>query len=114
MITSGGRQGVNQYPSAVVAGSGRIVSLQLDIRCRICLAHLRRSKKLLSSVDLIEYRASVHRDVVGLIALYFVLGLVLASAMHMPLIINILCVNLDDLATDAAGLRIPAYVIADF
>ena len=70
--------------------------------------------KMLSNVRLIQYLDFVHRDVVGLIALYFVLGFVLASAMHMPLVINILCVNLDDLATDAAGLRIPAYVIADF
>jgi hypothetical protein len=70
--------------------------------------------RALSSVRLIQCLAFVHRNVVGLIALYFVLRFILASAMRIPLVINILCVNLDDLATDAAGLRIPAYVTADF
>src|SRR5260370_17086607 len=50
-----------------------------------------------SFVRLIQRVPFVHRDVVGLAAFDFVLRLILAGTMHVPLIINIPCVHLDDL-----------------
>jgi hypothetical protein len=72
------------------------------------------SVKTLSIVRLVQHPAFVHRDVVGLIALDLILWLIPAGAMHMPFIINILRVHLDNLAADVSGLRVPGHVIADF
>ena len=56
----------------------------------------------------------MHRDVVGLVALDFILWIILARVMGMPLVIGVFGVHLDDLAADMAGLRVPGHVIADF
>ena len=53
----------------------------------------------------------MHRDMVGLIALDFILRIVLRAAMHMSLVLGISDVHLNDLATDMPGLRVPAHVI---
>src|SRR5690242_19291574 len=66
------------------------------------------------SVDLVERRALVCGDVIRFIAPDLVLRFVLAGAVRVSLVIEILCVNLDDPAAHLPGLRIPAHVIADF
>ena len=51
---------------------------------------------------------------VGLVAFNFILRFILAAAMDVPLIVNVLGVDLDDLAADMSGFRIPGHVIVDF
>jgi hypothetical protein len=58
--------------------------------------------------------AFMHRHVVGFFALDFILRLILAGVMGITLINHIRGVNLDDLATDVPGFRIPGDMIADF
>ena len=55
----------------------------------------------------------MQRDVIGLVALDLVLGIFLGAAMHVALVFGVVCMHLDDLASDVTGFRIPAYVIAD-
>jgi hypothetical protein len=55
----------------------------------------------------------MHRDVVGLVALDFILRFILAGAVHMSFVINILDVDLDYLAAHISGFRIPGHVIAN-
>src|SRR5215469_3733905 len=57
--------------------------------------------------------ASVGRDVIGLVALDFVLRIVLPSVMHMTLVVEIRGVDSDDGPRHPACFRIPAYMIAD-
>jgi hypothetical protein len=61
-----------------------------------------------------QRRALVHGDVLGLVALDLVLRFILAGVVRVSLVIEIFCVNLDDLAAHMPSLRIPADVIADF
>jgi hypothetical protein len=48
------------------------------------------------------------------IAFYFVLRLVLAGVMRVPLVIDVLRMDLDNPAADMPGLGIPGDVVADF
>jgi hypothetical protein len=56
----------------------------------------------------------MHRDVIGLAALDFILRIVLARVMGISLVIDVVRMNFDDRAADMAGFRIPGHVIADF
>lgn len=56
----------------------------------------------------------MHRDVVRFIAFDLVLRLVVTGVMGVSLVVDILCVDLDNPATDMSGLGIPGDVIADF
>ena len=56
----------------------------------------------------------MHRNVIGLAALDFILRLILARVMSVPLVVKVLCMHFDDSAADMAGFRIPGHVIADF
>src|SRR5215470_6781345 len=60
-----------------------------------------------------QRRTLVHRDVVGLVALDFVLRVILAGVMRVPFVIDISGMHFDNLAADAAGLRVPGHMIAD-
>jgi hypothetical protein len=55
----------------------------------------------------------VHRDMVGLVALDFILRVFLDRVVCIPFLSNIFGVHLNDLAADVPGLRIPGHVIAD-
>lgn len=56
----------------------------------------------------------MHGDVVGLVAFYFILRLILARVVGVPFVIYVLDMNLDYAATDMPGFGIPGDVIADF
>src|SRR5689334_10276422 len=58
--------------------------------------------------------ALVHRDVVGFVALDFILWLILARVVGVPFIVDVLGVHLDDRSADVPSLRVPDHVIADF
>ena len=74
---------------------------------------VRRSARL-SALSPVQGRAFVHRDVVGLVALDFILRFIRAGAVHMSFVSNILEVDLDDLAAHISGLRIPGHVITNY
>ena len=63
---------------------------------------------------LFQRRTFVHSDMVTLVALDFILWIIWACVMRVSLVIGIFCKNLDDLAADMAGLRVPGHVIANF
>src|ERR1039458_1264123 len=65
------------------------------------------------SIDLVQRGAFVHRNVVGLVTLDLVLRVVRAGVMGVTLVVSVLLVHLDDLATYVARLRVPAHVIPD-
>ena len=67
-----------------------------------------------SGVHLGQCRTLVHRDVVCLVALDFVLWIIRARVMRVSLVIGILCMNFDDRTADMAGLGVPGHVIANF
>jgi regulator of nucleoside diphosphate kinase len=67
----------------------------------------------LSAISPTQHRALVHRDVVRLVALDFILRVILAGAVHMSFVINVLQVDPDDLAAHVSCFRIPSYVIAN-
>jgi hypothetical protein len=56
----------------------------------------------------------VHGDVIRFIAFDFILGFILTGVMRVPLVIDTLYMDLDNLATDISGLGIPANLIANF
>jgi hypothetical protein len=70
--------------------------------------------KRLSDMRFSQRRAFVHRDVVGLVALDFILWILRAGVMRVSLVVGIFCMNLDDLAAYMAGFRVPRHVIANF
>jgi hypothetical protein len=55
----------------------------------------------------------MHRDVVGLVTLDFILWLILACMMRVPLVINIFCMHPDDSSADVSSFRVPGHVIAN-
>src|SRR5437016_14583846 len=55
----------------------------------------------------------MHGDVVGLVALDFILWLILARVVDVPFVLNICGVHLDDCPADMSGLRVPDHVITD-
>jgi len=65
-------------------------------------------------VHLFQRRTFVHRDVLGLVALDFILWIIRARVMRVSLVIGILGMNPDDLAADMTRLRVPGHVIANF
>src|SRR6185437_13525283 len=64
--------------------------------------------------SLFQRGAFMHRDVVGLVTLDFILWIIRARVMRVSLVIRVFCMHLDDLAADMAGLRVQGYVIANF
>jgi len=52
-------------------------------------------------------------NVIGLIALNFVLGIVLAGVMSITFVIQIFGVHVNNLAADPVSLRVPDYAITD-
>lgn len=56
----------------------------------------------------------MHGDVIGLVALDLILRIILARVMDVSFVVRIFRVNLNDPATDAARLGVPANVIAHF
>ena len=62
--------------------------------------------------DLVQRRALVHGDVVGLVALDFVLRIVRAAVARMSLVFGVAGMDLDDAAADMARFRIPSDVVA--
>lgn len=61
-----------------------------------------------------ESTALVRRNVLGLVALDFVLRVIFRRMMRMTFVIEIAGMNPDDRARYPSRLRIPAHVIADF
>ena len=59
-----------------------------------------------------QYSAFVQSDMVRLVALDLVLRLVLAGMVDVALVVHVFLMHADDMASDAAGFRIPADVIA--
>ena len=55
----------------------------------------------------------MHGDMVGLIALDFILWLLGTGVMGMSLVIHVSLMHLDNPAADVSGLGIPADVVAD-
>src|SRR5438874_11307240 len=66
----------------------------------------------LSIIEASQRRALVQGDVIGLVALDFILWLSLARVVRVPFVINVLHVHLDDSPADVPSLRVPGYVIA--
>ena len=67
-----------------------------------------------SSIDLVQRRALVHGDVLGLVAFDLILRLIFARVAWMSLLLGVAGVDLDDPAAHMPGLRVPTDVIADF
>ena len=63
--------------------------------------------------DFFQRCALVHRDMFGFVAGDLVLRIFRAGVMGVALVIAVLGVDFDDLATDMAGLGVPFDVIAD-
>src|SRR5450759_3540554 len=68
----------------------------------------------LSGVCLFQRATFVHCDMVGFVALDFILWIIGTRVVRVSLVIRIFCMNLDDLAADVTGLRVPGHVIANF
>jgi hypothetical protein len=64
-----------------------------------------------SVIRILQRRAFVHCDVVGLVALDFILRVFLARVVGISFLINISCVHFNDLAADLSRLRVPRHVI---
>jgi hypothetical protein len=65
------------------------------------------------SINLVQRRALVRSDVLGLVAPDLVLRFILAGVVHVSFVIEIFCVNPHDPAAHMTRLRTPANVIAD-
>ena len=65
------------------------------------------------AISFIQHRAFVHRDVVRLIALDFILRFILAGAVHMSFVIYVFDVDPDNLAAHISCFRIPGHMIAN-
>src|SRR5436853_1585551 len=68
----------------------------------------------LCSVNLVQHRALMHDDVIGLVALGLVLGLILAGMAGMPFVLRIARVDLDDSPAHMSRFGISVNMIADF
>ena len=55
----------------------------------------------------------MHRDMIGPVALDFVLWIVRACVVDISFVINVSGMDFDDFTADAAGLRVPGHVIAN-
>jgi hypothetical protein len=106
-------QAVDQYPGSVIGGCGFVGAFELDVVGGYSLGHRARSKGL-SCARFRQCLTFMHRNVIGLAALDFILRIVLARVMGVPLVVNVLSMHFDDVAADMACFRIPGHVIADF
>src|SRR5665213_1061735 len=66
------------------------------------------------SIDLVQGRALMHRDMIGLVTLDLVLRILRARVMGVTLIVGVFLVHLSDFAAHVARFGIPAHVIAYF
>ena len=66
------------------------------------------------SAETSQHGGLVQGDVIGLVALDFVLRLVRGGTVNVALVIDILSMDFDDFSAHPPGFRIPAHVIADF
>src|SRR6185312_6983211 len=98
-------QAVDQYSRSVTGGGGFIGAFELDVIGRYSPGHRTRSRDL-SGARFRQHPTFMHRDVIGLAALDFILRIVLARVMGVPFVVSVLCMDLDDLAADMAGLRV--------
>ena len=62
----------------------------------------------------IERTALVYRNVIGLVALDFVLRFVFTGAVRVAFVVKVLLVHLGDVAADVAGFGIPGDVVTHF
>lgn len=60
-----------------------------------------------------QHRALVQGNVIGLIALDFVLWFVRAGVVNVTFVVDVALVHLHDFSTHAPRFRIPAHVVAD-
>ena len=67
----------------------------------------------LPRLGLRQCTAFVNRDMIGFVALDFVLRIVAGSVVRVALPVKIALVNFSDRPADVAGFRVPAYVIAN-
>jgi hypothetical protein len=56
----------------------------------------------------------MHRDMVRLVAFNFILRFIRIGMMRVSLVVDVLCMDLNDPAADSSGLGIPAHAVADF
>jgi hypothetical protein len=66
------------------------------------------------SAEASQHGSLVQGDVIGLVALDFVLRLVRAGTVNVAFVINVSSMDFDDFSAHPPGFRIPAHVIADF
>ena len=66
-----------------------------------------------SALSPVQGRAFVHRDVVGLVALDFILRFIRARMMGIALVIHVAGMHTDDRSADVPGLGVPSDVITD-
>src|SRR5690606_27515118 len=65
-------------------------------------------------IHVVEGATLVSRDVIGLVAFDLILGIVLAGAVRVPLVVEVFRMHLDNRSRDPAGLRIPADMVTNF
>src|SRR6476659_4498732 len=70
--------------------------------------------RFLSGMALLQCCALVNRDVIGLVALDFVLRVVSTRMMGVSPVFDVTCMNLGDLDADMARLGVPGHAIANF
>jgi hypothetical protein len=68
---------------------------------------------VLTRHNFVNGRAFVHGDVLGLVALYFVLRVARGAVTRMSLVLGIAGMDLDNPTADMACFRIPADAVAD-
>jgi hypothetical protein len=56
----------------------------------------------------------MHRDMVRLVAFDFILRFIRVGMMRVSLVVDVLCMDLNNPAVGTSGLGIPAHVVADF
>jgi hypothetical protein len=96
----------------LIAAARALAGISIADEATDFIQEVRRLVRL-SAIGLTQSRAFVHRDVVRLVALDFVLRDILAGAVHMSLVINVLQVDPDDRAAHISCFRIPGHVIAN-
>src|SRR5437667_11928698 len=95
-----------EWPTVSTTGSESCVAVGSAI-----VPHIHGAADL-SVVHPSQRRALVQGDVLGLVALDFILWLSLTRVVGVPFVINVFRVHLDDCPADVPSLRVPGYVIA--
>jgi hypothetical protein len=106
-------QAIDQYPDSVISAGQFVGAFELDVIGRYSLGHRTRSRDL-SGARFRQRLTFMHRDVLGLAALDFILRIILTCVVSVSLVVNVLRMHFDYRAADMAGLRVPIHVIADF